>query len=139
MGHYEWDVCSNCGSRISETRMGIASDTTMGAGIMQCPHCGVTLRTGKTEWQHKSKLGKADYYARVIWWCIGAAFFGCWGTFLLGVIICRFFTKEVEQFFSFIVPLALLGGVCAVGRTISVVRKEITDSLNRTRGKRWHQ
>ena len=56
MGHYEWDVCPYCNKRISDTRIGVASDTTIGPEVISCPFCTGFIRTEKSEWNNKTQM-----------------------------------------------------------------------------------
>lgn len=132
MGYYEWNVCPYCGKRISDVRIGAASDTTIGPGVMKCPHCGGVFRTKKSEWAEKTPASKMGYSIRVVWWSIGAAIFGATLGFLGVMIVMGMIFKAQD---NLIIPLGLIVGIAvgiyAVTRVINKSLMEVEESLKR--------
>lgn len=134
MGTYEWENCPHCGRQLSDVRIGVASDTTIGQRVGKCPHCGGIFKTGKSEWAKKSALSKTGYFVRVAWWCLGAAIFGGIAGFIPVVIVMGMILKAPDdQMFHVGAIVAFVVGMFAVVRVFYLSRKEIKESLRRTR------
>ena len=132
MGTYEWENCPYCGKRISDVRMGLASDTTIGPELAKCPHCGVVFKTGKSEWAKKSSLRKAGHFIRVVWWCIGAAIFGGGAGFIAVLVVMGMILKAPDdQMFSVGLIVAVVVGILAVAKVLYSSRREIKESLEK--------
>ena len=132
MGTYEWENCPYCGKRISDVRIGLASDTTIGAEFAKCPHCGGVLKTGKSEWAKKSHLGKTGYFIRVLWWCIGAAIFGGAAGFIAVLVIMGMILKAPDdQMFSVGLIVAVVVSILAVAKVLYSSRRQIKESLEK--------
>lgn len=133
MGTYEWENCPYCGKQISDIRIGLASDTTIGPELSGCPHCGSVFNTGKSEWAKKSTLSKIGYFMRVVWWCVGSAIF--WGGigFVSVLIVMGMILKAPDhQMFSVGLNVAVVVGILAVAKVLYSSIRAIKLSLGKT-------
>jgi DNA-directed RNA polymerase subunit RPC12/RpoP len=134
MGVYEWETCPHCGKRVSKTRRGVASDTTIGGAKAKCIHCGGEFLTGKTEWSEKSNLGRLGYYIRVSWWCLGITIVSISGGFIVSVILFGMIMKLPDEQWSRIgvalaVLFTLVGNILVIRNSVA----EINESKERRR------
>ena len=137
MGTYEWENCPYCGKRISNVRIGVASDTTIGQGLAKCPHCDGVFKTGKTEWTEKSSIQKTGYFVRVAWWCLGAFLFGGFGTIMavlfFFILTGKNKTTSMETMLSYALPLGIIVAVLLVIKVIFSSKHEVDNSIKRTK------
>ena len=134
MGTYEWENCPHCGKRISDVRIGLASDTTIGPELAKCPHCSGVFKSGKSEWAKKSPLQKVAYFIRVVWWCIGAAIFGGGAGFIAVLVVMgMIFKAPDDQMFSVGLVVAVAVAVLAVAKVLYSSRRKIRESLKEMR------
>lgn len=129
----EWDICPHCRKRVSEVREGLFSDTTIGPELTKCPHCGGIYKTRKSEWADKSESDKKAYHKRVIWWCVGAAFWMAFGAFIVTALIMWLIIKAtLGQILLASSILAMIVGIFAVKLVLRNSQNEIKKSLERT-------
>jgi hypothetical protein len=129
----EWNICPHCRKRLSDVRMGMLSDTTIGPALATCPRCKGVYKTGKSEWAEKSKIGRVGYYIQVARWCIGTA--------LVMTILCVVATLLImglalkassTQMVWGGVIVAVVAGILAVAFVLYSARMEIKGSLERS-------
>jgi hypothetical protein len=129
----EWDICPHCRKRLSDVRMGILSDTTIGPALATCPRCKGIYKTGKSEWAEKSKIGKMGYYVRVARWCIGTAL-GVAALCVVATLLIMGLALKASsnQMVLGGVVVAVVVGILTLGFVLRSAQMEIKKSLERS-------
>jgi hypothetical protein len=130
----EWDTCPHCHKRLSDVRMGVASGTTIGPALATCPHCKGVYKTGKSEWADKSKAGRVGYYIQIARWCVGTALAMAALCVVVALLIMGFVLEfSANQMVWGGVIVAVVVAIIAVAIILDSSRREIKESLERTR------